>query len=81
MRLVEAVDRQPTPWFWGINGAAGVLELTADRGDEKAAQVEERLSDLCDLPVQDSDDFRTAEQHVPVMEVAMDERGRALDRK
>jgi predicted membrane-bound spermidine synthase len=25
MRLVQAIDRQPTPWFWGINGAAGVL--------------------------------------------------------
>src|SRR5262249_26535308 len=25
MRLVEKVDRQPTPWFWGINGATGVL--------------------------------------------------------
>ncbi|HEX4716788.1 MAG TPA: hypothetical protein VH164_17860, partial [Ktedonobacteraceae bacterium] len=25
IRLVEAVDRQPTPWFWGINGATGVL--------------------------------------------------------
>jgi hypothetical protein len=25
MRLVEAVDRQPAPWFWGINGATGVL--------------------------------------------------------
>ena len=25
MRLVEAVDGGPTPWFWGINGAAGVL--------------------------------------------------------
>jgi MFS family permease len=25
MRLVEAVDNDPTPWFWGINGAAGVL--------------------------------------------------------
>jgi MFS family permease len=23
--LVEAVDRQPTPWFWGINGATSVL--------------------------------------------------------
>jgi len=23
--LVEAVDRQPTPWFWGINGASSVL--------------------------------------------------------
>ena len=25
MRLVEAIDRRPTPWFWGINGATGVL--------------------------------------------------------
>ncbi|MGA3079764.1 MAG: hypothetical protein ABSD44_00110 [Terracidiphilus sp.] len=25
MRLVNAVDSQPTPWFWGINGATGVL--------------------------------------------------------
>jgi predicted membrane-bound spermidine synthase len=25
MRLVEAVDSRPTPWFWGINGATGVL--------------------------------------------------------
>ena len=25
MRLVAVVDRQPTPWFWGINGATGVL--------------------------------------------------------
>ena len=25
MKFVSAVDRKPTPWFWGINGAAGVL--------------------------------------------------------
>lgn len=25
MRLVSMQDRRPTPWFWGINGAAGVL--------------------------------------------------------
>jgi hypothetical protein len=25
MTLVERVDREPTPWFWGINGATGVL--------------------------------------------------------
>ena len=25
MRLVNLVDPRPTPWFWGINGAAGVL--------------------------------------------------------
>jgi fumarate reductase subunit D len=25
MRLIAAIDGKPTPWFWGINGAAGVL--------------------------------------------------------
>ncbi len=25
IRLINAVDPKPTPWFWGINGAAGVL--------------------------------------------------------
>jgi hypothetical protein len=25
MRLVNAIDPRPTPWFWGINGATGVL--------------------------------------------------------
>jgi hypothetical protein len=25
MRLVSAIDARPTPWFWGVNGAAGVL--------------------------------------------------------
>jgi hypothetical protein len=25
MRLISAVNPKPTPWFWGINGAAGVL--------------------------------------------------------
>jgi hypothetical protein len=25
MRLVQRVDPEPTPWFWGINGATGVL--------------------------------------------------------
>jgi hypothetical protein len=25
MRFVSAVDRTPMPWFWGINGAAGVF--------------------------------------------------------
>jgi hypothetical protein len=25
MRLMAAIDSRPTPWFWGINGAAGVL--------------------------------------------------------
>ena len=25
MRLVSIIDERPTPWFWGVNGAAGVL--------------------------------------------------------
>lgn len=25
MRLVSAIDRTPTPWFWAVNGACGVL--------------------------------------------------------
>src|SRR5260370_30880837 len=25
MRLVNALNGRPAPWFWGINGAAGVL--------------------------------------------------------
>jgi len=25
MKLVDAVDNEPTPWFWGINGATGVM--------------------------------------------------------
>jgi hypothetical protein len=25
MRLVQRIDAEPTPWFWGINGATGVL--------------------------------------------------------
>jgi len=29
MRFINAVDRRPTPWFWGINGAAGVLASSA----------------------------------------------------
>jgi hypothetical protein len=29
MGLVEAVDSRPTPWFWGINGATGVLASVA----------------------------------------------------
>jgi hypothetical protein len=28
MNFITAVDRRPTPWFWGINGASGVLAST-----------------------------------------------------
>jgi hypothetical protein len=29
MRLIAVIDRKPTPWFWGINGASGVLSTVA----------------------------------------------------
>ena len=29
MRLVNAIDTGPTPWFWAVNGAAGVLAAGA----------------------------------------------------
>jgi hypothetical protein len=29
MRIVAAIDARPAPWFWGINGAAGVLASVA----------------------------------------------------
>jgi predicted membrane-bound spermidine synthase len=28
MRLISAIDSRPTPWLWGINGAAGTLAST-----------------------------------------------------
>jgi hypothetical protein len=28
MRLISAIDRKPTAWFWGVNGAAGTLAST-----------------------------------------------------
>ena len=28
MQLVQRIDPAPTPWFWGINGIAGVLAAT-----------------------------------------------------
>jgi spermidine synthase len=29
MRLISSIDPKPAPWFWGINGAAGVLASIA----------------------------------------------------
>jgi hypothetical protein len=25
MQIVNRIDKRPTPWFWAVNGAAGVL--------------------------------------------------------
>ncbi|MGG5818555.1 hypothetical protein [Falsiroseomonas sp. HW251] len=32
MRLVNAIDNRPTPWFWAVNGAAGVLAASVAIG-------------------------------------------------
>ena len=32
MRLVSAVDSTPTPWFWAVNGACGVLAASVAVG-------------------------------------------------
>jgi hypothetical protein len=32
MRLVNAIDTRPTPWFWAVNGSAGVLAVTSSEG-------------------------------------------------
>jgi hypothetical protein len=32
MRLVNAIDTRPTPWFWAVNGSAGVLAAGAAVG-------------------------------------------------
>jgi spermidine synthase len=29
MRIISSLDRRPTPWFWGINGATGVVASIA----------------------------------------------------
>lgn len=45
MRLVESVDAAPAPWFWGINGATGVLAsvlgvvISMNFGIDKTATV------------------------------------------
>src|SRR5712692_5272214 len=62
-----------------VDGAAWVgcaRVLAADRNDAQAAKVDQWLADLGDLPIEHSYDFGAAEQHVPVVVVAVDQRGR-----
>ncbi|HWY24147.1 MAG TPA: hypothetical protein VNX47_04465, partial [Nevskia sp.] len=51
MSLVEAVDAEPTPWFWGINGATGVLAsaLAVIVGMALGINVTMALAGLCYL--------------------------------
>ena len=39
MRLVNAIDTRPTPWFWAINGAAGVLAASVAVGTSIAFSI------------------------------------------
>jgi hypothetical protein len=60
MRLVEAVDRQPTPWFWGINGATGVLSSVLGVMFQHVARHQRDPADLCGLlSLADPDELRT----------------------
>jgi hypothetical protein len=53
IRLIAAISSQPTPWFWGINGAAGVLASIAAVGISLAfgITVTLTLGALCYLMV------------------------------
>src|SRR5206468_4136320 len=48
MRLVEEVDRQPAPWFWGINGAPACRH---DRTSRAQSAVDAPAVLLIILPV------------------------------
>jgi hypothetical protein len=43
MRLVNAIDRRPTPWFWAVNGAAGVLAASVAVGTSIAFSIHASL--------------------------------------
>jgi hypothetical protein len=51
MALVEARDRRPTPWFWAVNGAAGVLAsgLAIAIGIEWSIDANLRIGAACYL--------------------------------
>jgi hypothetical protein len=43
MRLVNAIDARPTPWFWAVNGSAGVLAAGAAVGVSIAFSISTSL--------------------------------------
>jgi hypothetical protein len=53
IRLIAAINSRPTPWFWGINGAAGVLASIAAVGISLAFGITATLmlGGLCYLMV------------------------------
>src|SRR5258705_13376885 len=53
MRLVSAISAGPTPWFWGINGAAGVLAASVAVATSIAFSIDTtlRIGAACSLLV------------------------------
>jgi len=53
MRLVSAISTGPTPWFWGINGAAGVLAASVAVATSIAFSIDTtlRIGAVCYLLV------------------------------
>lgn len=51
MRLVMSQDARPTPWFWGVNGAAGVLAAGVAVASSIAFSIDTtiRIGALCYL--------------------------------
>ncbi|MFL5283832.1 MAG: hypothetical protein ACJ8AW_23275 [Rhodopila sp.] len=43
MRVVNALDQRPTPWFWAVNGAAGVLAASIAVGTSIAFSISATL--------------------------------------
>lgn len=43
MRLVNAIDSRPTPWFWAVNGSAGVLAASVAVGTSIAFSINTSL--------------------------------------
>src|SRR5262249_60079519 len=53
MALVNALDTRPTPWFWAINGAAGVLAASIAVAGNIAFSISTSilLTAICSFPV------------------------------
>jgi hypothetical protein len=44
MKIIAGIDPRPTPWFWGINGAAGVLASIFTVGNNIANGISSSLT-------------------------------------
>src|SRR5713101_2429387 len=76
IKTVEVFDSDVDRSAW----VRRVSVVAPNRDDAQAAQVQQRLPDLGDLPIEDGHHVSSTEQHVSVVEVAVDQRRRALGR-